>query len=160
MLIGLDGCQDGAKVYHAYNDKEGKTHEFIRNGLVHANRLLGKEAFETEDWEVVGEYDEAAGRHQAFYYPTRDVHFDGIQFLVGERVKVEESYKYSARQAEILWEQAGLVARGAYGDGSGQYCKYAPDSRFAAALFLSQDLASRCIDLDRLVTSCQEDSSL
>ncbi|KAG9703060.1 hypothetical protein KCU60_g6811, partial [Aureobasidium melanogenum] len=29
LLLGLDACTDADKVYHAYNDREGLTHEFI-----------------------------------------------------------------------------------------------------------------------------------
>ena len=49
MLIGIDPCQESDKVYHAYNDTRGVTHEFILNGLVHANKLMGKEVFSKED---------------------------------------------------------------------------------------------------------------
>lgn len=49
MLIGIDACQESDKVYQAYNDKRGVTHEFILNGLMHANKLIGKEVFRKED---------------------------------------------------------------------------------------------------------------
>ena len=119
MLIGIDGCQEEDKVYHAYNDKEGKTHEFVRNGMLHANELLGKEAFKLDDWKVVGEYDVAAGRHQAFYVPTKNVDFEGIHFEAGERVRIEESYKYSPLQQERLWQDAGLASQAVFGDRTG-----------------------------------------
>ena len=125
MLVGIDGCQDEEKVYHAYNDRVGKTHEFVRNGLTHANELLGKEAFKHSDWKVVGEYDVAAGRHQAFLVPTKDIEFDSIRFEAGERVRIEESYKYSPLQQERLWEDAGLSSKAVYGDSTGQYRKCA-----------------------------------
>lgn len=124
MLIGVDGCQDPKRVYHAYNDREGKTHEFVRNGLTHANELLGKEAFSQADWEVIGEYDVAAGRHQAFYVPLKDLGLDGISFVAGEKVRIEESYKYSEIQTEQLWEAAGLAAQSLFGDHTGQYRKF------------------------------------
>ena len=69
MLIGLDACQDSDRVYHGYNDREGKTREFYLNGLVHANMVIGKEAFRLEEWGVIGEYDKLEQRHQAFYTP-------------------------------------------------------------------------------------------
>ena len=123
MLVGIDACQDADKVYHGYNDREGKTHEFILNGLTHANRLLKKEAFRKEDWEVVGEYDALAGRHQAFYNPVRDVEVDGVQIRAGDKVKIEESYKYSAAQRSRLWQEAAMVPRVSFGDKSGEYRK-------------------------------------
>jgi EasF-like predicted methyltransferase len=124
MLIAIDGCLEKDKVYHAYNDQFGKTHEFIRNGLVHANALLGKDVFLQADWDVVGEYDEEAERHQAFYVARKNLHIDGIDFLAGEKVRVEESYKYSSIQRERLWEKAGLTEGAVWGDKTGTYRKY------------------------------------
>ncbi|KAL8882768.1 MAG: hypothetical protein Q9192_007523, partial [Flavoplaca navasiana] len=98
MLVGLDACQDKQKVFSAYNDRHGKTHDFVRNGLVHANRLLGKAVFKLEDWKVIGEFDEPAGRHQAFYTPIKDLVIDGVYIKAGEKIRVEESHKYSAVQ--------------------------------------------------------------
>ena len=126
MMVGLDGCQDKDKVYHAYNDREGKTHEFVLNGLTHANELLGNESFNQKHWEVVGEYDVAAGRHQAFYIPLEDVQVDGIDFVAGEKVRIEESYKYSPLQTERLWEKAGLTVGAVFGDSTGDYSEYLP----------------------------------
>ena len=63
MLIALDGCQDPDRVYHAYNDRGSVTHNFTSNGLKHANKLLGYEAFRTEDWEATGEFDQQ-GKYQ------------------------------------------------------------------------------------------------
>ena len=124
MLIGVDACQDKDKVFHAYNDKEGKTHEFIRNGLTNANAILGKEVFKQEDWEVIGEYDSAAARHQVFYSAVRDMDIEGVHFQTGERVRVEESYKYSALQSSQLWQDAGLAPRAIFGNGPGDYRTY------------------------------------
>ena len=123
MLIGIDACQNAHKVYHGYNDREGKTHEFVLNGLTHANRLLKKEAFRGKDWKVIGEYDAVAGRHQAFYSPIRDVEVDGTRIRAGERIRIEESYKYSAAQSTKLWQEAALMPRALFGNCSGEYSK-------------------------------------
>lgn len=110
LLIGLDGTTDAKKVYHAYNDREGVTHQFIMNGLVHANKVLGEKVFNLEDWNVVGEYvhDRLGGRHQAFYVPNRDVVFNDMVFKAYDRVQVEQSLKYSREDALQLWNNAGL----------------------------------------------------
>lgn len=121
MLIGIDACQETDKVYHAYNDKQGKTHEFILNGLIHANKLMGKEAFRKEDWRVVGEYDEEAGRHQAFYSPVRDVMVEGTLIEAGEKIRVEESHKYSILQSNELWQRAGLMVQARFGNRINEY---------------------------------------
>lgn len=111
MLVGLDSCMDPAKVYHAYNDRDGVTHDFILNGLVNANQILGEEAFNLQDWRVIGEYvyDDEGGRHQAFYSPTRDVVVLGETIKANERIQVEQSLKYSQAAATRLWSLAGMT---------------------------------------------------
>ncbi|KAL8695927.1 MAG: hypothetical protein Q9224_003069 [Gallowayella concinna] len=121
MLVGLDACQDAQKVYRAYNDMRGKTHEFVLNGLLHANRLLSKEAFKLQDWTVIGEFDEAAGRHQAFYSPNKSLVIDGVYLEAGEKIRVEESYKYTTVQRNELWHKVGLVQQVCFGNKTDDY---------------------------------------
>ncbi|KAI9848057.1 MAG: hypothetical protein M1837_001159 [Sclerophora amabilis] len=109
MLFGLDGCKDKDKVFRAYNDREGVTHEFYRNGLRYANQVLEESLFNIDDWRIIGEYDEEAGRHQAFYAPKKDVHIGDVILQAGERVRIEESYKYSKPETDRLWRLAGLM---------------------------------------------------
>ncbi|KAF2083585.1 hypothetical protein K490DRAFT_51286 [Saccharata proteae CBS 121410] len=121
MLVGIDACKDPDKVYHAYNDKQGVTHRFILNGLKQANKLLGKEAFKDGDWEVVGEFDQKAGRHQAFVTPIKDVIIEGVPIKSGERVRIEESYKYSAEETARLWEEVKLAEGAIWASKPGEY---------------------------------------
>ncbi|KAF2838838.1 hypothetical protein M501DRAFT_934878 [Patellaria atrata CBS 101060] len=121
LLVGIDSCKDSWKVYHAYNDKINLTHEFILNGLRHANRLLGDDAFVLKEWSVIGEYDSQAGRHQAFVSPIKDVTVCGILIKQGERVRIEESYKYSPHEIEELWRSAGLVEGASWYNRIGDY---------------------------------------
>lgn len=81
------------------------------NGLKHANEILGSEAFNLNDWQVIGEYvyDEEGGRHQAFYSPLRDVTVLGETVKAHERVHIEQSLKYSEDGMQKLWAQAGVV---------------------------------------------------
>ncbi|CAP70273.1 uncharacterized protein PODANS_3_3560 [Podospora anserina S mat+] len=120
MLIGLDACNDPAKVYHAYNDKEGITHEFILNGLRHANRVLGQAAFHERDWRVIGEYvhDAEGGRHQAFYSPVRDTTVFGQVIRPHERIQVEESLKWSPEETRKMWDLAGMTEKGKWMHGT------------------------------------------
>ncbi len=124
MLIGLDACQDEEKVFHAYNDRDGLTHEFIQNGLLHANKLLGEEIFRKHDWEVIGEYNCALQCHQAFYKATRDVFVGHMKIRAGEKIRVEESYKYSAAQSRELWQLAGLMPKASFGNQTDDYRKH------------------------------------
>jgi EasF-like predicted methyltransferase len=121
ILIGIDACKDPEKVFHAYNDRHDVTHQFIRNGLIHANRLLGHEAFDHQQWRVVGEYDKVVGRHHAFVSPIQDVTVDGVRILADERIRIEESYKYSSLDTSRLFEGASLVEGGKWSNKLGDY---------------------------------------
>lgn len=121
MLIGLDACQIPEKVFKAYNDSKGVTHAFYRNGLARANQLLGSEVFKQDDWEIVGRYDDAMDRHEAFYSARKDVFVHGVKIGKGERLRLEEAYKYSAAQSDDLWYNAGLVPTGVYGNSTDYY---------------------------------------
>ncbi|CAK3926972.1 Hypothetical predicted protein [Lecanosticta acicola] len=121
LLIGLDACRIPDKVYSAYNDSDGLTHHFTINGLHHANRLLGYDAFEIDNWEAVGEYDEEGGRHRAFVVPKKDLHVGGIALKEGEKVRIEESYKYNHAQALRLWADAGVIEASVWANHNGSY---------------------------------------
>jgi EasF-like predicted methyltransferase len=124
MIIGMDGCQNPERVYHAYNDKEGVTHEFIRNGLQNANRIFGHEEFDLKKWKVIGEYDEAAGRHHAFVSPMQDISINGVVIHKDERVRIEESYKFSELDVSRLWKGASLVQGAKWANKTGDYGEF------------------------------------
>jgi len=96
------------------------------NGLIHANEILGETVFNTDDWNVIGEYvyDIAGGRHQAFYSPTKDVHYEDVYIKAGERVQVEQSLKYSPEEAHKLWKSSGLVEISRWSASSESYSKW------------------------------------
>ncbi|KAK3318271.1 C-type lectin protein [Apodospora peruviana] len=135
MLIGVDTCNDPAKVYHAYNDKEGVTHEFVLNGLHHANEVLGETTFNEQDWAVIGEYvyDGKGGRHQAFYSPVRDTIVMGELVRPHERIQVEQSLKYSPEETQQLWGRAGMTEIGQWrhGDEYGLHMLAKPKMSFS-----------------------------
>ncbi|KAH0547717.1 hypothetical protein FGG08_000207 [Glutinoglossum americanum] len=85
MLVGLDACKNPEKVWTAYNDPKGITEAFIMNGMLHANKVLGKNYFHLDDWNYIGEYNIDAGCHQAFYLPVRDVNIQNIKIKAGEK---------------------------------------------------------------------------
>jgi L-histidine Nalpha-methyltransferase / hercynylcysteine S-oxide synthase len=125
MLIGIDSCKDPKRVYHAYNDREDVTHDFIMNGLKHANRIMGdKNTFNIEDWEAIGEYDVGSGRHHAFVSPKKDVVVDGVPISKGERIRIEESYKYSPEEIVHLWEESGLIKNTTWANSQCDYGKF------------------------------------
>ncbi|KAF2771460.1 hypothetical protein EJ03DRAFT_342216 [Teratosphaeria nubilosa] len=121
FLIGLDACQEPGSVYRAYNDREGTTHEFTLNGLKHANILLGSEVFRPADWDAVGEYDFEGGRHRAYVVPNKDLTILGIHLGRGERIRIEESYKYNQAQAKQLWRESDVLETDAWTNQKGNY---------------------------------------
>jgi EasF-like predicted methyltransferase len=121
FILGVDACQDPDRVYDAYNDRDGVTHRFTMNGLHHANRLLGKEAFVTDNWEAIGEYDEEGGRHRAFVVPKKNLQVENVALQKGERIRIEESYKYSPFQAKQLWSAAGVIESASWANENGSY---------------------------------------
>ncbi|KAB8074790.1 hypothetical protein BDV29DRAFT_173092 [Aspergillus leporis] len=121
MIIGLDGCKDSDKVYRAYNDSKGITQQFYENGLVHANTVLGYEAFKPNEWQVVTDYDPVEGRHQASYSPKQDVVINGVLLHKGEKLVFEEAFKYGPEERDQLWRDAKLIDVAELGNGSDEY---------------------------------------
>lgn len=80
------------------------------NGLSNANSVYGKEIFYVPDWRVIGEYvyDDEGGRHQAFISPLKEVTVLGSVIKAHERIKIEQSLKYSKASADDLWRNAGF----------------------------------------------------
>ncbi|KAH7130122.1 C-type lectin protein [Dendryphion nanum] len=121
MLIGIDSCKDSSRVFHAYNDREGVTHQFTLNGLKHANNIMEDSVFKLEDWEAIGEYDVKDGGHHAFVSPLKDVVVDGVSIPQGERVRIEESNKFSRQEILDLWEGSQLAANTVFTNSRGDY---------------------------------------
>lgn len=126
MIIGLDGCKNPEKVYRAYNDKDGVTHQFYENGLAHANEVLGYEAFKPSQWQIVTHFDPVKGQHQAFYSPTQDVTINGIILPKGEKLVFEEATKYGPEERDQLWRTAGLIPGAELGNSSDDYRELVP----------------------------------
>jgi uncharacterized SAM-dependent methyltransferase len=105
--------------------KRADVARFILNGLLNANKILGQEVFREKDWRVIGEYvyDGEGGRHQAFYAPFRDTFVMGELIRPHDRIQVEQSLKYSRRDAAKLWALAGMTEIGhwKYGDEYGGF---------------------------------------
>lgn len=127
ILVGLDACQNPDRVFRAYNDSKGITEKFYRNGLEHANKLLGKQVFAQNDWKIEGRYNEELGRHEASYVSLKDISAGKLAFREGHKLYLESAYKYTSKQSESLWRSAGLVSQMAYG--RSEYRKFLSDIR-------------------------------
>lgn len=124
MLIAFDSCNDAARVWLAYNDRQRVTERFIMNGLNNANNILRHKVFDQSDWTYIGEYDVVYDRHQAFYESRRELVLPlpkPVKIEKGEKVRVERSYKFSYAQAVTMFEGAGLVIGTSWGQPGGEY---------------------------------------
>lgn len=82
---------------------------------------MGSEVFKPDEWDAFGEFVEESGYHRAFVTPLKDVEIDGVQIKKGERIRIEESWKFSAEEIQQLWNQAGLAANTVFGISRGDY---------------------------------------
>lgn len=121
LLIGLDACKKPEKVFRAYNDSEGVTRQFYENGLVHANKVLGFDAFKGNEWEILTGYDDQEGCHKACYAPKVDVTINGITIPKGEKLVLEEAWKYGRDERDRLWRDANLILQVEFSNTSDDY---------------------------------------
>ncbi|KAL4793902.1 histidine-specific methyltransferase [Aspergillus venezuelensis] len=109
FLLGLDGCLDKNRVLRAYGDSEGINHRFVKNGLVRANKVMGHEAFDLDNWDVQGYWDSDNGVHSQYYYTRAPASVAGISFPAGHRMVAALSHKYDAEDQENLLKRAGMT---------------------------------------------------
>jgi L-histidine Nalpha-methyltransferase / hercynylcysteine S-oxide synthase len=123
LIVGIDSCGDGSQIFAAYNDSLGITENFYRNGLAHANRLLGYEGFRQNEWDVVGRYDADLHCHEACYKALSDVDINGVQLSKGSNIHLEMAYKYTRNQVADLCRRSGLIHQASFGNKKGDYSK-------------------------------------
>ncbi|KAK6428528.1 hypothetical protein LTR95_015330 [Oleoguttula sp. CCFEE 5521] len=123
LLFGLDACQEPRRVYQAYNDSQGVTNRFTINGLKHANKILGYDAFELDNWYAAGEYSATEGLHRAHVVPRSDCIVAGVAIRGGERIRIEESVKYSAAQTRKLWDNGDVIEKTVWSNTAADYSK-------------------------------------
>ena len=125
LLIGVDLVKDTAELEAAYDDALGVTAAFNRNLLLHINRLTGSN-FELAHWQHVGRFDVPLSRIEMHLQAKRDVTVrwpgGGREFIAGERIHTENSYKWTQAGFEQLLSQAGFGTATGWTD---------PDKRFA-----------------------------
>ena len=112
LLVGVDLKKDARALVGAYNDQDGVTAAFNLNLLARINR------------ELEGSFDLDGFRHEAIYDPREgriEMHIVSIkeqtarvrgrrfQFLAGETIHTENSYKYAIGQFQDLARAAGWL---------------------------------------------------
>ncbi len=113
LLLGADLRKDRATLEAAYNDALGVTRAFILNELARVNRELGGN-FDLRAFELRSIYDEDAGRVDVYLESKREqsVAISDLDMLVsfraGERIHMENAYKYSGEELSGLASESGF----------------------------------------------------
>ena len=111
MVVGVDLRKDAAILEPAYDDAQGVTAAFSKNLLVRANRELGAD-FAPETFAHRARNDAARGRIEINLesLEAQTVHVAGraVPFAEGERIHVEDSWKYSIEGFRTLARAAGF----------------------------------------------------
>ncbi|KAJ7256826.1 DUF323 domain-containing protein [Mycena haematopus] len=128
LLIGMDHDNEKELIEEAYNDRKGYTKKFVMNGLKGAGRVLGDETlFDEENWEYINNYDVAERRHEAFFKAKRSHSVvvpstkETISFVQNEKVKIEQSFKFSEVDAHKLFIESGFRSIQRWTDSTSRY---------------------------------------
>ena len=111
LLIGVDLKKDPDILNNAYNDKQGITAQFNLNVLAHINRELNAN-FNFDCFEHKAFYNEVLGRMEIYLLcksgQTVTVGNSVFEFVEGESIHTENSYKYSISEFHALAGEAGF----------------------------------------------------
>jgi len=119
MVVGVDLKKDPSLLHAAYNDAAGVTAAFTLNLLARMNREIEAD-FDPSRFRHEAFYNPAAGRVEIYIRSTMDqivtVAGRRIRFAAGERIHIENSYKYTVAEFQRLAEGAGFRAAACWAD--------------------------------------------
>jgi L-histidine N-alpha-methyltransferase len=131
LLIGVDLIKAAAVLEPAYDDPLGVTAAFNRNMLLHLNRLAGTN-FAIADWRHVAYFNTAQSRIEMHLESVRPVLVSWSggerQFVTGERIHTENSYKWRSEDFAALLEKAGFRDLVRWVDDKGWFAVFAARS--------------------------------
>lgn len=111
LVIGVDRKNGREILEAAYNDAAGVTASFELNILRRINRELGAD-FDLEQFHYESFYNEAASRIEMYVVSNRaqtvTIEKQPFLFAKGERIHLENSYKYEANDFVALCALEGL----------------------------------------------------
>jgi dimethylhistidine N-methyltransferase len=111
LVIGVDRRKDAAVLHAAYDDPQGVTAAFNRNVLRRINRELGAD-FDLASFRHVAFFNDDASRIEMHLESTRDqsvnVAGNTFDFVAGETIWTESSYKYDEDQLATVASAAGF----------------------------------------------------
>ncbi|HEU5239494.1 MAG TPA: L-histidine N(alpha)-methyltransferase [Pyrinomonadaceae bacterium] len=135
LLLGADLKKDRATLEAAYDDPLGITRSFIINELERINRELGAN-FDLWAFGLRSFYNPSAGRVEVYLESlrTQEVEVGGlqmtVQFKAGERIHVENAYKFDLDGLRRLGNQSAFDLKHTWLD---------KKQRFSSNLFRAAD---------------------
>jgi L-histidine Nalpha-methyltransferase len=126
LLLGTDLVKDEPTLVAAYDDEEGITAEFNLNMLHRINRELGA-TFDLARFRHRAIWNASKSRIEMHLESTRDqvVHVDALdldlEFVRGERIHTESSYKFTTGTLRTLLKSAGFEFEQSWVDQRGWY---------------------------------------
>jgi L-histidine N-alpha-methyltransferase len=114
LLLGADLKKEAATLEAAYNDSLGVTRAFIVNELGRINRELGAN-FDLWAYGLRSFYNDAVGRVEVYLESLREQTVEihrlkmSVRFAAGERIHVENAYKYDFEDLRELGHQTGFT---------------------------------------------------
>ena len=112
LLVGVDLKKDPERLNAAYNDAQGITAAFNLNLLARVNRELDAD-FDLDAFTHHAFYNEALGRIEMHLISrgAQRVRIDGerFDFLPGQGIHTESSYKYHIEEFQALAREAGFA---------------------------------------------------
>ena len=111
LIIGVDLRKEKKLMEKAYNDSLGLTAKFNKNILNTINDRLGS-MFDQDKFEHTAFFNEIEKRIEMHLISkidhTVELLGQNIEFLKGESIHTENSYKYSLKEFEILANESGF----------------------------------------------------
>ena len=111
LIIGVDLRKEKELMEKAYNDSLGLTAKFNKNILNTINDKLGS-MFDQDKFEHTAFFNEVEKRIEMHLVSkidhTVELLGQNIEFLKGESIHTENSYKYSLKEFELLANESGF----------------------------------------------------
>lgn len=127
FLLAVDACQQESRILEAYDSDQEALREFILNGLRHANTVMGRNMFNSDEWGCVCRFD-AHDHTLRVYYTCRtdtELNVDGrrLSLTNGSQIEAITSGKWTVSDVQQIAKRAGLRVRDQWCDAERMYCK-------------------------------------